>query len=236
MEYDVLWGLSHPNVLQMIDFVHGFQTTQIVMEYAPYTLLKLIQVTKPSEEELGCFFRQICEGLSYLHGYGIAHRDLKMENVVIGDCAVVKLIDFGTAFQFGRNENLLASGAVGTEALISPEASSSITYDAGANDVWGVAVLFYSMLHLDFPWRAAVKSDPQFMAFMHDSTVLNDEIPDEYRVLLTRALEVDPVKRITMRGLLDDLSAVVPHHSECEKKTHRRTNKMCRTKLDKVLS
>ncbi|CDR41488.1 CYFA0S07e02784g1_1 [Cyberlindnera fabianii] len=232
-EFNVVYGLNHVNVLKMYDFIPGFHTIQIVMEFAPYSLLKVIQMVKPSEEEITCFFRQVCEGVLFLHKNNVAHRDLKMENIVVDETATLKLIDFGTAFYFGK-EKKLATGNVGTEALVSPEALSSIRYDAEANDVWGLAVLLYSMLNLSFPWKVARESDPEFKAFLLDKDILKDKYPESLWDATTNVLEVDPTKRLTMTQLQTVMGQKTPRHTECGVKIHQRTIRICMKKVQDV--
>ena len=70
------------------------------MEYAPYDLFSVVMSSKMLRPEIFCVFRQICNGVAYLHSLGLAHRDLKLDNCVLTRGNVVKLIDFGTAVVF----------------------------------------------------------------------------------------------------------------------------------------
>ncbi len=52
------------------------------------------------EDEVKFYIAQIVLGVGHLHEQGIAHRDLKLENVLIDDQGFIKLIDFGLAGKF----------------------------------------------------------------------------------------------------------------------------------------
>ena len=65
------------------------------MEYAPYDLFSVVMSGKMTRPEIYCVFRQICDGVEYLHSLGLAHRDLKLENVLLDERCRVKLGDFG---------------------------------------------------------------------------------------------------------------------------------------------
>jgi serine/threonine protein kinase len=56
---------------------------------------------------------QILNGVTYLHNMGLAHRDLKLDNVVVNEHGIMKIIDFGSAAVFRypfEDEVVLASG------------------------------------------------------------------------------------------------------------------------------
>ena len=67
------------------------------MEYAPYDLFSVVMSGKMCRPEIYCVFRQICDGVEYLHSMGLAHRDLKPENFLVDASGHIKLTDFGLA-------------------------------------------------------------------------------------------------------------------------------------------
>lgn len=107
--------LHHGNVIETIDIVHEKGKWYEVMEYAPFDLFATVMMGKMSREETSCATLQILSGVLYLHSMGLAHRDLKLDNVVISDQGIMKLIDFGSAVVFRypfENEVVLATGAL----------------------------------------------------------------------------------------------------------------------------
>ncbi len=58
-----------------------------------------------SEEEIVIIFKQVCEGVKYIHDKGYVHRDIASDNIVIKRDLSIKIIDFGFANQIigGRN-------------------------------------------------------------------------------------------------------------------------------------
>jgi len=67
-----------------------------------------------TEEEIGCCWRQIVAGVGYLHEMGLAHRDLKLDNCVVNEFGIVKIIDFGCAVVFKyplQQDEIDATGA-----------------------------------------------------------------------------------------------------------------------------
>ena len=105
--------LHHGNVIETIDIVHEKGKWYEVMEYAPYDLFATVMTGKMGREEIVCSTLQILSGVLYLHSMGLAHRDLKLDNVVINEHGIMKLIDFGSAVVFRypfENEVVLATG------------------------------------------------------------------------------------------------------------------------------
>jgi hypothetical protein len=105
--------LHHGNIIETLDIIHEGGHWYEVMEYAPYDLFAIVMTGKMTKEEIACSFRQILNGVAYLHGMGLAHRDLKLDNVVVNEHGIMKLIDFGSAVVFRypfENDIVPASG------------------------------------------------------------------------------------------------------------------------------
>lgn len=105
--------LHHGNIIETLDIIQEKGHWYEVMEFAPYDLFAIVMTGKMSREEIACSFLQIFAGVTYLHSMGLAHRDLKLDNVVVNERGIMKLIDFGSAVVFRypfESDIVLASG------------------------------------------------------------------------------------------------------------------------------
>ncbi len=164
--------LHHVNVIQTVDIIHHEEHGQHryfeVMEYGPYDFFTIVMSGLMSRPEISCYFKQILGGVSYLHSVGLAHRDLKLDNCVVTDQGILKLIDFGSAtvFKYPSSTNtLLSHGVVGSDPYLAPEVLNGGTYDPQKTDIWSVAIMFCCMSLNRFPWKIPKLSDNSFKLF-----------------------------------------------------------------------
>ena len=101
------------------------------------------------ERTLG-LMRALCEPLAFVHGQGLVHRDLKPDNVLIGDDGRPVLLDFGLALRFagsvaGRDVLEVAGSALGTPPYMAPEQIRGDLVDARA-DLYALGCMMYECL------------------------------------------------------------------------------------------
>ncbi|KAK5112603.1 hypothetical protein LTR62_003917 [Meristemomyces frigidus] len=176
--------LHHGNVIETIDIVHEKGKWYEVMEYAPFDLFATVMTGKMGREEVYCSTLQILGGVCYLHSMGLAHRDLKLDNVVINEHGIMKLIDFGSAVVFRypfENEVVLATGVVGSDPYLAPEVYDQQRYDPRPTDVWSIAIIFCCMTLRRFPWKAPRLSDNSYRLFVSPPDPDQDKLLDAHR-------------------------------------------------------
>ncbi|OIV90774.1 hypothetical protein TanjilG_15507 [Lupinus angustifolius] len=138
----------HPNILQIYHFSEDDDVLSIVMELCqPLTLFERILKTNGSntltEPQSAFIMHQLLSALAHCHRLGVAHRDIKPDNILFDSRDNLKLADFGSAEWFGEGKKM--SGIVGTPYYVAPEILMGREYDEKV-DVWSCGVILYIML------------------------------------------------------------------------------------------
>ncbi|KAL6871402.1 Pkinase domain-containing protein [Trichoderma novae-zelandiae] len=176
-EFCVGSTLHHGNVIETLDILQEKGRWFEVMEYAPYDLFAIVMTGKMTREEIRCSFLQILNGVTYLHSMGLAHRDLKLDNVVVSDKGIMKIIDFGSAHVFKypfESGSVPAKGIVGSDPYLAPEVYDSKEYNAEAVDIWSLAIIFCCMTLRRFPWKIPRMTDNSYKLFAASPTPGHD--------------------------------------------------------------
>jgi len=181
-EYSIAKSLHHPNIVETVRLCTNRGRWNHVMEFCTYGEIYSLVERKLfaggaegfySRDDRLCFFKQLLRGVSYLHSHGIAHRDIKLENLLLSKEGHLKISDFGVAEVFtGEHPGLRASGGecgknmgeirlsepgiCGSLPYIAPEVlAKDHSYDPRPLDIWSTAIVYLTMTFGGCPWQAA---------------------------------------------------------------------------------
>lgn len=204
--------LHHINVIETLDIIQEGSNFFEIMEFAPNDLFNIVMSGKMSREEVACCWRQLLNGLSYMQSMGLAHRDLKLDNLVLDERGIVKIIDFGCAVvnKYPHETRVHKSkGICGSDPYIAPEQFTEPDYDARLTDLWSCAIVFICMSIRRFPWRLPrPEKDQSYKNFVTPSTLgaekLFKMLPRESRPIMKRILNPNPLERCTLEQVLED--------------------------------
>jgi len=153
-EIDISKKVSHPSIVELFQVFELGRSTVLVFELCECDLLQYLQQRGALSEKVSRrVLSEIVSAVSYLHRAGIAHRDLKTENVFLASSGRVKLGDFGFA-RFLDFPTDLCVTRCGSDGYFSPELIR--TPDSPVNpiqaDIWALGVVLFAMVTKSMPF------------------------------------------------------------------------------------
>jgi len=139
-------AFDHPNIVTVFDFFEHGGVPYIAMEYLPRGSLRR-WVGHLTREQVAGVLEGVLAALAHAETYGVAHRDVKPENVLVTRRGGVKLADFGIAKAYTRaTSGFTGSGvAMGTPAYMAPEQAQGRPVGA-FTDLYAVGVMAYELI------------------------------------------------------------------------------------------
>jgi putative methionine-R-sulfoxide reductase with GAF domain len=190
IEARLLASLSHPRVVKVLDHSGDEQGLYIVMELVQGedlgALLKRNGNPGLSIGDAVEYVRHGCEALQYVHSQQIVHRDVKPQNMILGEDGVV-LVDFGVARAIASEEaSDQGTIAVGTPRFMAPEVFAGGTVSA-ASDIFSLAATLWTLL---------IGTPPRYGDVLKLDKIAPG-LPPELREALAGGLEMLPEQRIS---------------------------------------
>ena len=236
-EISILKQLHHPNIVNLLDLIHGEKKLYLVFEFMDHDLKKYLDLNGgPLPPQLvKSYLYQICLAIKYCHSRRILHRDLKPQNLLIDKNGVIKLGDFGLARAFGipiktLTHEILTLWYRAPEILLGQKEYSTPV------DMWSIGLIFYEMAHRKPLFAGDSEIDQIFKIFQMYGTpnertwpgitklpdfkltfpqfkgkgiqASNKNIDPIGLDLLSKMLQLDPCKRISAKAALNHVSFI----------------------------
>ena len=183
--------LIHPHIIQVQDFFETDNAYVHISKLYRNNLLNTLQTNFYGENLKFSVIYEILQAVAYLHSHYIAHRDLKLENIVLTKSNHIKLIDFGlSTISFSG----IVNNTCGSYPYLSPESFSG-TYNVFAADIWAIGVIIYAIFKRKMPFENVCPGfdfpKPDFLG-----------IPPQVTKLLESFLNKNPNDRPTAQSAL----------------------------------
>jgi serine/threonine-protein kinase len=206
-------NLSHPAIVNIYDYGVEAGTYYIVMELVRGTDLKAVVKQRGALDPISVaeYGAQICAALSVAHGYGIIHRDIKPQNIVLMPDGGIKVMDFGIARAVDSDATQTGS-VLGTAQYVSPEQAQGRKLGP-ESDLYSLGVVLYELATGRLPFEG---DTPVSVALRHVNEEpapprsINPQIPPALEAVILKAMQKDPTHRYrSAEEMREDLLRVV---------------------------
>lgn len=202
-------------VVKCYDFREDATRQVFLMEYVPKELFTELRIREVPfrKKEIVKIYRELIKTLKFCYeNYGIIHRDIKSENILLTSDNHIKLGDFGFA-----TANKTSKRWAGTSEYLPPEIIKQSSYDYKV-DVWACGILLYEMFYLTTPFgelthplnnteqdhleRIELYSRIIRLDYSFPSSSVT-KISDSAKDLIQQQLKRKPEERLTYEQILD---------------------------------
>jgi len=210
-EARVLARLDHEGIVKFRHSQIVQDTGYIYMDYIPHpNLFNYVRRNRClSQEHSLTIFCNILSAMEIIHGEGIAHRDLKPDNIMVDPKTLnTVILDFGLSMMVplsGLSENYC-----GSPLYMSPEALNQEKHDPQLADLWSLGVILYHMLVGDSPWSYVESLDDLLDLVVFETTVkLPPFLSAETKDLLGGILVHQPTARLPLQAIKQKVKAII---------------------------
>ena len=200
-EIRILQQLRHPRIVRLYDLRLDERNIYVMQEYCPNGALieYILKQKRIDEPDAQIFFRQVLEGMLYMHELHIAHRDLKPENILVDADGAAKICDFGLAKYVGTGG--MTETPCGSPVYVAPEVLSDFPYDAKRADCWSLGVLLFAMVTGMSPWRSRNRNQ-LFAEICRGEYAIPAAVSTRCGDLIRKLMNIDVEERYTVEQAL----------------------------------
>ena len=187
--------LKHPNILSILEFGVENGVPFLVMDYASKGSLRerFPKHARPTPVTVLPFVKQAAAALSYAHEEYIVHRDVKPENMLLGEQDELLLSDFGMSLGIQSSRTQSMADIAGTIAYMAPEQIRG--QPVPASDQYSLAIVLYEWLSGDLPFSGSFSEIASQQVMAAPPPIKAPAVSPEVEAVLQRALAKSPEQR-----------------------------------------
>jgi len=189
-------------------------TGYIYMDYVPHpNLFNYVRRHRAlSQDKALKIFSSLLAAVEGIHSEGIAHRDLKPDNIMIDPATFeTTILDFGLSMVVPSSG--LSDNYCGSPMYMSPEILNRERHDPQIADVWSLGVILYHMLVGESPWSSVESLDELLDLVVFETNVtLPSSLSPEVRDLLGGILVHEPKNRFSLQDIKQKLNSIIGNH------------------------
>lgn len=209
-EIQLLKHLRHENVIQLLDVLYNDekQKMYLIMEYCVGGLQEMLDHAPEKKMPLfqaHIYFRQLINGLEYLHGCRVIHKDIKPGNLLLTLDQTLKISDFGVAEQLETfAEDDTCTTGQGSPAFQPPEiANGHESFSGSKVDIWSSGVTLYNLTTGLYPFEGdnIYRLLENIGRGQWEAPHWLYQLDDKLARLILGMLQSDPEKRFTIQQI-----------------------------------
>lgn len=207
-EMEIISKLKHPSIVKHYEMGQTHNKLYMIMEYCANGSITdwLRDKGAFSESTAWELDIRIIDGLNHMHSMSMAHRDLKLENILLTDKMHPKISDFSYSVIVDEKETQ-STTFCGSLPYFAPEILQRKPHNPLPSDVWALGVCFYVMVCDGLPFKINDEKQMLNKQLERDwdfKKRVQNKLSNDFKQIIHKMLEPDVAKRATTQQLIND--------------------------------
>jgi tRNA A-37 threonylcarbamoyl transferase component Bud32 len=191
-EIKIMSKISHPFIVQLYDwFKTASNKIVLILEYCDKGSLESLLSTLDKEQIIS-YMAEIVMAVEYLHNNKVLHRDIKPDNILLGNDGHIRLADFGLSRNLIDNRKCITF--VGTKLYMAPEIYQHKEY-AEEVDVYSLGITLHKLLCQMLPYESLIQENV-LEDIVEGNFYINPGLSPDAIDLFVKMTDLDPQRRL----------------------------------------
>ena len=201
-EAAIMKKFDHPYITKIYDLIEEVENHQICIVMELLTGGTILDCPDLHSKKVA--FAQTLLGLQYIHFQRIAHRDLKVENILRHKDGTIRISDFGISIFVPEGTSKISSDNSFTPLYSAPEAITESEYDPFIGDIYSLGIVLYKLILGTIPYEG-VKNIFELQNLRQSKPItFPDDIDQNLKTLIQQMTEINPNDRISLEQIWEN--------------------------------